>query len=115
MIEILQSKIHRATVTKADKEYEGSISIDRSLARRAGIVEYQKVLVADIDNSARFETYVIYSKVPGEICVNGAAAGLVDVGDRVIILAFCITEREDAERGSPIIIRVDDNNRVREE
>lgn len=103
---LLRSKIHRATVTEANVEYVGSITIDRSLLAEAGIWAGEKVLVSDVDNGSRFETYV----VPGDsgvICVNGAAARLVDVGDRVIIMSF--------EYGNtpiePKIILVDEKNK----
>ena len=80
----LRAKLHRAAVTSADPDYEGSISIDRALCREAGLLEFEQVDIYDINNGARFTTYVIYGQ-PGQIQINGAAARLVDVGDRVII------------------------------
>ena len=84
---MLKSKIHRATVTGADIEYNGSISIDPTLVEAAGLREFEKVDVLDIDNGARLTTYVILGG-PGEVCLNGAAARLVHRGDRVIIVAY---------------------------
>ncbi|MCW8924955.1 MAG: aspartate 1-decarboxylase, partial [Xanthomonadales bacterium] len=85
-IEMLKSKIHRATVTGADLDYVGSVSVDPSLVEAVGLREFEKVDVLDIDNGARLTTYVILGK-PGEICLNGAAARLVQRGDKVIIVA----------------------------
>ncbi|MCD6276750.1 aspartate 1-decarboxylase [candidate division WOR-3 bacterium] len=107
-IQMLKSKIHMARVTDRAKEYDGSITIDRNLAELAGMREFEKVLVADVDTGNRFETYVIYGG-EGEVCVNGAAAELVRVGDRVIIMAFGLVEPEEVI--TPVIIRVDEKNR----
>ena len=86
-ITLLKAKIHRAVVTQADLDYVGSITIDSVLLREAGILEYEKVEVADIENGNRFETYTIAGEEgSGIICLNGAAAKLVNVGDKVIIL-----------------------------
>jgi aspartate 1-decarboxylase len=84
----LKTKLHRATVTAADPDYEGSISLDPALCRTAGLLEFEQVDVLDIDNGARFTTYVIYGE-PGQVQVNGAAARLVRPGDLVIVLAYC--------------------------
>ena len=83
----LRTKLHRATITAADRDYEGSISIDRDLCRTAGLLEFEQVDVYDITNAARFTTYVIYGE-PGMIQVNGAAAALVNVGDSIIVAAY---------------------------
>ena len=83
----LKSKLHRATITAADPEYEGSVTIDRELCRQAGFMEYEQVDVLDINTAARFTTYVIFGG-PGEIQVNGAAAKLVNPGDLAIIIAY---------------------------
>lgn len=108
MIEVLKSKIHLARVTDRVVDYEGSITIDRKIAEIVGLKEYEKVLVADVDTGERFETYVIYGK-DGEICVNGAAANLVRVGDRIIIMSFMfIDEKEDFK---PRIVRLDEFNK----
>ena len=111
MIEILQSKIHRATVTDANINYEGSITISTDLMKLVGLCEYQKVLVVDINNGQRFETYVIESADRNVICLNGAAARLVTVGDRVIIMAFGLVESVP-ENYKPKIIVLDENNEV---
>lgn len=103
---LLKSKIHRATVTEANIEYVGSITIDRSLLAEADIWAGEKVLVSDVDNGSRFETYVVPGD-PGVICVNGAAARLVDVGDRVIIMSF----EYGSEPITPKILLVDKQNK----
>ena len=112
MIEFLRAKIHRATVTEANCDYMGSISISEELLRASGIREFEKVLVGDITNGERLETYVIKGK-PGQICLNGAAAKKVMVGDLVIIMAFQFLE--EGKEPNPKIILVDEKNRpVRE-
>ena len=84
----LRSKLHRATITAADPDYEGSISLDRAFCRAAGLLEFEQVDVLDVNNGARFTTYVIYGDT-GQVQVNGAAARLVRPGDIVIVLAYC--------------------------
>jgi aspartate 1-decarboxylase len=84
----LRSKLHRATITAADPNYEGSISLDRAFCRAAGLLEFEQVDVLDVNNGARFTTYVIYGD-SGQVQVNGAAARLVRPGDIVIVLAYC--------------------------
>jgi len=103
----LKSKIHMAKVTETKVLYEGSITIDKELATLVHLLPNEKVLVADVNNGNRFETYVIYGK-KGEICVNGAAANLVNVGDRVIIMAFACS----IFPGKPKIIRLNDGNNI---
>ena len=110
---LLRAKIHRATVTQADLGYVGSISIDEDLLDAAGIVEWEKVAVLDVTNGSRFETYAI--KAPrgsGEICINGAAAHLVNPGDLVILLSFQGIEEEGIDSHEPRIVHVDENNKV---
>ena len=114
MIEMLKSKIHRATVTEADIDYTGSITIDPALCDAVGLREFEKVDVLDIDNGARLTTYVILGE-PGEICVNGAAARLVQRGDRVIIVSYAQIESAEAETFRPKIVILDDDNRVVEQ
>lgn len=111
MLEILQSKIHRAIVTDANINYEGSITISADLIKLAGLCEYQKVLVVDINNGQRFETYVIVTAEKNVICLNGAAARLVTVGDRVIIMSF---KYVDSVPGNykPTVIVLNENNEV---
>lgn len=107
---MMKSKIHRATVTDANLDYVGSISLDTALMALADIREHEQVAVLDIDNGARFETYAIAGG-PGEVCLNGAAARLVQPGDKVIVLSYA--DYEDAELDSfrPRLVHVDSSNR----
>lgn len=108
MRQFLRSKIHKATVTEADLEYLGSVTIDQTLMERVGLSEYEKVLIVDNTNGARLETYVLVGEPDsGVICINGAAAHLVKKGDEVIIMAF---EFGDTS-GTPRQILVDADNR----
>lgn len=106
---MLKSKIHRATVTAADLNYIGSISIDPALLEAADILENEQVTVLDVDNGARFETYAIVGS-PGEICLNGAAARLVHVGDTVILLTYADLEEAELDDHRPRIVHVDGKN-----
>jgi aspartate 1-decarboxylase len=106
---MLKSKIHRATVTAADLHYIGSISIDPVLLAAADILEHEQVTVLDVDNGARFETYAIVGD-PGEICLNGAAARLVQVGDTVILLTYGDYEEDELAAHAPRVIHVDQKN-----
>ena len=112
--QMMKSKIHRATVTDANLDYEGSIGIDPVLMEAVGIVEYEKVHVLDITNGNRLETYTIRG-VPntGEICINGAAANLVNTGDLVIILSYCLVSNEELLEFKPSIVLVDKNNNIK--
>jgi aspartate 1-decarboxylase len=110
---ILKSKLHRATVTEANLNYTGSITIDRDLMDTAGIVVHEKVQVVNNNNGARFETYVIEGKRgSGTICLNGAAARLVQPGDTVIIMAYAHMTPEEAANYKPSVLLLGDNNRV---
>jgi len=112
-ITLLKSKIHRAVVTQSDLNYVGSITIDARLMREAGIVEYEKVAIADIDNGNRFETYVITGEEDsGIICLNGAAARCVNAGDKVIIMAYAEMTPEEARTFKPAVIFVDEQNKI---
>ena len=112
---MLKAKIHRAAVTESNLHYVGSITIDRTLMEASGILEYEKVSVVDIDNGSRFDTYVIEGGCgSGVICVNGAAARLVQPGDKVIILAYCQMDSEEAENHSPKIVFVGSGNKILE-
>ncbi|MCK9181567.1 MAG: aspartate 1-decarboxylase [Fibrobacteraceae bacterium] len=112
-IELLKCKIHRATVTDADLNYEGSITIDRTLMDAAGILPFEKVGILDINNGARFDTYVIEGmKNSGTICLNGAAARLVQKGDLVIIVSYISLTPEEAKTWKPIVVKVDSNNKL---
>jgi aspartate 1-decarboxylase len=106
---MLKSKIHRATVTAADLNYIGSISIDPVLLEEADILEHEQVTVLDVDNGARFETYAIVGG-PGEICLNGAAARLVHVGDTVILLTYGDYEEDELGAHHPRVVHVDEKN-----
>ena len=112
---MLKAKIHRAAVTESNLHYVGSITIDRTLMEASGRLEYEKVSVVDIDNGSRFDTYVIEGDCgSGVICVNGAAARLVQPGDKVIILAYCQLDSEEAENHSPKIVFVGSGNKILE-
>jgi len=113
ILTMLKAKIHRATVTEADLNYVGSITIDKKLMDTAGILEYEQVSVVDIDNGSRLETYVIEGpENSGVICLNGAAARMVHKGDKVIIMAYCQTDAAAAGKHSPAIVFVDDANKI---
>ena len=110
---LLKSKIHRATVTQADLDYVGSITIDSDLLRESGIQEYEKVEIADITNGNRLETYAIAGEAgSGIICLNGAAAKLINPGDKIIIMAYANITPEEAKSHKPTVIFVDDNNAI---
>jgi len=112
-ITMLKSKIHRATVTEADVDYVGSITIDSNLLDEAGILEYEKVQIVDVNNGARFETYTIKGTPnSGIICLNGAAALCSNVGDKVIIMAYANMKQEEAINHKPNVLFVDDNNKI---
>lgn len=106
---MLKSKIHRAKVTQANLNYEGSITIDIELCNRANILPFEKVEIYNCNNGERFATYVIYGK-KGEVCLNGAAARLVQPGDLVIICAYISLDSEDVTSHTPRLVFVDENN-----
>ena len=109
---MLQAKLHRVTVTRADLNYEGSCGVDESLLEKAGIREFQHLEIYDIDNGERFTTYAIRSsRGSGEICLNGAAARKVMVGDRLIICAYSMYDEEALQRYQPVVILIDEKNR----
>ena len=111
-VEMLKSKIHRAAVVQAEPDYVGSITVDQALLDAAGILEYEKVLVVDVENGNRLETYTIAGeKGSGMICLNGAAARLVNVGDKIIIMAFAQMTPEEAKSFHPTVVFVDDENK----
>jgi aspartate 1-decarboxylase len=107
---MMKSKIHRATVTGADLHYVGSISLDPELMRLSDIREHEQVAILDIDNGARFETYAILGE-PGEVCLNGAAARLVQPGDRVIVITYADYEDAELDAYEPTVVHVDTENR----
>ena len=113
VLNMLKGKIHRATVTQAEVDYIGSITIDQDLMDAAGILEYEKVQVADVERGTRLETYVI-SGEPGSgvICLNGAAAHLVTPGDKVIIMCYAQMTPEEARESKPRVVFVDEDNKI---
>jgi aspartate 1-decarboxylase len=115
LLKVMRAKIHRAVVTEARIEYVGSITIDRDLLDASGLLPGECVLVADMADGARFETYVMEGeRGSGIICINGAAARLVSVGDEVIIMAFGYLPQEEARSLEPKVVLVDADNRPRE-
>ena len=113
LIERLKSKIHRATVTQAALNYVGSVTVDVKLMEAAGLYEYEKVQIADVDNGARFETYVIAGDAgSGVICLNGAAARCVAVGDTVIIMSYARLTPEEIPEHPPRVVFVDEKNQA---
>ena len=112
-ITLLKAKIHRAVVTQADLDYVGSITIDSNLLHESGILEYEKVEIADIDNGNRFETYAIAGETgSGVICLNGAAAKCVNVGDKIIIMAYAYMPPDEAKTHKPTVLFVDEHNKI---
>jgi aspartate 1-decarboxylase len=112
-ITLLQAKLHRVRVTRADLHYEGSCGIDAALLQKSGIREFQHIEIYDIDNGERFTTYAIKSDQRGEICLNGAAARKVMVGDHVIICAYSSYNEADLPHYRPVVVLVDEQNRAR--
>lgn len=112
-ITMLKAKIHRATVTQAELDYVGSITVDGALLREAGILEYEKVQIVDVNNGARFETYTIAGEEnSGIMCLNGAAARMVQTGDKIILMAYAQVTPEEAETMRPKVLFVDEKNSV---
>lgn len=110
---MLKGKIHRATVRQAELDYVGSITVDPELMEAAGILEYEKVAIVDINNGSRFETYTIAGEPgSGMICLNGAAARCVSQGDKIIIMCYAEMTPEEAEKHKPKVVFVDDNNKI---
>ena len=114
-ITMLKSKLHRATVTQSDLNYVGSITIDKQLLDAAGLLEYEKVQIADINNGNRFETYIIAGESgSGCICLNGAAAKCVEIGDKIIIMAYAQMTPEEGKDHYPKVVFVNDKNEITE-
>ena len=112
MLNMLKGKIHRATVVQAEVDYVGSITIDEDLMDAAGILEYEKVQVADVNNGSRLETYVIAGeRGSGMICLNGAAARFVSVGDKVIIMCYAMMTEQEADANPPRVVLVGADNK----
>ena len=113
LIEALKGKIHRATVTEANLDYIGSLTLDEDIMDAAGLKHYEKIQVLDITNGSRIETYVIPSeRGSGEVCINGAAAHLIHAGDLVIIVSYCQLSIEESRHFQPKIVYVDADNRI---
>ncbi len=113
-ITIMKSKIHRATVTDANLHYVGSITIDESLMKAAHLYPHEKVQIVNINNGERFETYVIPGESgSGAICLNGAAARLVERGDIVIIISYALMSESEAANFEPKVVQVNDNNEIK--
>lgn len=112
-VTMLKSKIHRAVVTQADLDCVGSITVDVDLLEQAGIFEYEKVQIVDVNNGARFETYTIAGeRGSGTMCLNGAAARVVQTGDKIILMAYANVTPEEAQEMCPIVLFVDEKNQV---
>lgn len=110
---MMSGKIHRATVTEANVDYEGSITIDKALMEAADMLPFEQVHVLDVDNGARLETYIIEGeRGSGVICINGAAARLIHEGDKVIIIAYQNVSQADALHIQPKVVFVDEKNRI---
>ena len=115
LLTLCKSKLHRATVTQANLHYVGSITIDAALMEAAGIVPFERVQVVDVANGARFETYAVEGQqASGIICLNGAAARLVHVGDPVIIIAYALMTPEEARAHRPTIVLLKPDNTILE-
>ena len=112
-ITMLKAKIHRATVTQAELDYVGSITVDMDLLEQAGILEYEKVQIVDVNNGSRFETYTISGeRGSGVMCLNGAAARMVQTGDKIILMAYAQVMPEEASELRPTVLFVDEKNKV---
>ncbi len=115
LLNLLRTKIHRATITEANLHYEGSITIDSRLMAEAGILPHEQVHICNIDNGNRFVTYVIEGPAEsGAICVNGAAARLASPGDKVIIIAYGQMNADEAKNFRPRVVLVDEKNRIKD-
>ena len=113
--QMLRSKIHRISVTECNVEYEGSLTLDPDLMREAEMVPYEQIDVYDVDNANRFSTYLIEGQPgSGECCVNGAAARLVGMGDKLILASYCTVEDGDVATHQPLIVLVGESNRIKE-
>ncbi|ETS93723.1 MULTISPECIES: aspartate 1-decarboxylase [Veillonella] len=113
ILTMLKGKIHRATVTQAELDYVGSITIDVNLLNASGIREYEQVQIVDINNGARFTTYTIAGKPgSGVICLNGAAARNVQVNDKIIIMCYAQIDEHDIESHKPLVVFVDEKNKI---
>lgn len=111
--QILKAKIHRATVTDSRVDYEGSVTVDEELLRTADIAPWEKVLIANLNNGSRIESYAIPGEAgSGVVCMNGGAAKYAQKGDLVIIMSFAVMTDEELERHQPKVVYVDKQNRI---
>lgn len=116
LLTLCKAKLHRATITQAELDYEGSISLDAALMKAADILPFELVQVLDVANGARFETYAIEAAAnSGTVCVNGAAARLVHVGDPVIVISYAQMTPAEAREHEPRIVVLDEQNRIRDQ
>lgn len=112
-LNMLKGKIHRATVIQAELDYVGSITVDQDLLDAAGILEYEKVQIVDVNNGARFETYTIAGqRGSGIICLNGAAARCVQKGDKIIVMCYAQMTAEEVKENPPKVVFVNEENKV---
>ena len=110
---LLKAKLHHIRVTQAEKEYEGSLTLDEDLMDTVGIKNYEKLLVANLDNGERLETYAIVGeRGSGVCCLNGAAAYKGKIGDRLIIMTWCNLDEEEVKTHKPKVVRLDENNKI---
>ena len=110
---LLKAKLHHLRVTQANKEYEGSLTIDEDLMESVGILPYEKLLVANVENGSRFETYAIRGPRASRVaCLNGATAHLGKIGDRLIVMVWCQLDEAERETHHPQAVRLDAENRI---
>ena len=115
LLTLFKAKLHRATVTQADLNYVGSVTVDRELLEKSGILPGEKVQIVNINNGERFETYTIEGEAgSGVICLNGAAARLVQVGDKVIIIAYAMMDENEAKTFKPNVLVLDEQNKIKQ-
>lgn len=113
--EMLRAKIHRIRVTECDVDYEGSLTLDPDIMRAAAMVPYERIDVYDVDNANRFSTYLIEGQPgSGDCCVNGAAARLVEPGDKLILASYCRIEDEDLATHQPVVVLVQEGNKIQQ-
>ncbi|MCC7430462.1 aspartate 1-decarboxylase [bacterium] len=109
-----RAKIHRATVTQAELHYEGSLTVDSAILEQVQIAPYEKVSIVNVNNGQRFETYIIEGEPnSGVFCLNGAAARLGQVGDKIIVIAYGLVEDQEVKGFSPKVVLLDDNNKIK--
>ena len=115
LLNMFKSKIHRATVTQADLQYKGSLTLDPLLMEAAGMLEFEQIVVLNINNGERFSTYIITGeRGSGVVCLNGAAALLCQPGDLIIALTYAQMDEKEARTWRPTIVQVDENNQITE-